>query len=176
VTGKAAIVGRLGLGGALLGLLLGGCSLGSSGPPPETITLATSHGLSYSLKVTTSGKGECATTTYRTSLPDGRPMLQSSHLCGPPALGGHPVLIQAAGSPQAMLADVAATGCGIVRAGRPHAALRPLAVRCTLRKPHHRVAVLPVARRLIITGVPGAPVLNFPRHICRASLCITPLA
>jgi hypothetical protein len=173
--GKAA-TRRLGFGAAVLGLLLGGCGLGSSSPASETITLATGHGLSYTLKVTTSGRAECTTATYRTSLPDGRPMLQGSHLCGPPALPGRPVLIQAASSRQAMLSDVPASGCGIIRAGRPHAALRPLLVRCTRRKPVHRITVLPVARRLVIVGVPGAPVINFPRHVCRVSLCITPLA
>jgi hypothetical protein len=86
------------------------------------------------------------------------------------------VLIQAASSPQAMLADVPATGCGIVRAGRPHAMPQPLTVQCTLGRPRHRVTILPVARRLVILGVPGAPVINFPRHVCRAPICITPLA
>jgi hypothetical protein len=88
---------------------------------------------------------------------------------------GFPLLIQTATSPQAMLTDVVASGCGVVAAGRPRTALVPLDVQCTRQAPQRRVMVLPIARRLVIRGVAGVPVVNFPRHVCRASLCVTPL-
>jgi hypothetical protein len=51
---------------------------------------------------------------------------------------GFPLLIQTATSPQAMLTDVVASGCGVVAAGRPRTALVPLDVQCTRQAPQHR--------------------------------------
>ncbi|MEA2356239.1 MAG: hypothetical protein QOD61_2368 [Solirubrobacteraceae bacterium] len=166
-----------GAGAALaLAAALGGCSIGSGDPPTETLRVATSHGLSYSLEITRQGSQQCTTASYRTASATGQPILQGSHLCGPPARSGHPVLVQAHSSPESIVVDVPPTGCGGVRAGRTRAALRPLVVRCTTRDPRFRATIIPPASRIVIVGIPGAPVLNFPRHPCRVGLCITPLA
>jgi hypothetical protein len=154
---------------------IGGCSLGSGDPPPETLKVATSHGLSYSLEIARHGSQQCTTASYRTTSATGQPILQGSHLCGPPARSGHPVLVQAHSSSESIVVDVPATGCGTVRAGRTRATLRPLLVRCSTQKPPFRVTVVPPASRLVIVGIPGAPVINFPRHVCRVGICITPL-
>lgn len=163
--------------GVAAALVLGGCSAVSSGPTARTLTAATSHGLTYELKVTDDGGKQCTTATYRTATPDGRPILQGAHSCGPPALPGHPVLVQARLSRQSIVIDVAASACSTVRVGRTPATLRPAVSRCTAgAETRFRATVLPPARRLLIHGIPGIPVVNFPRHICRMGLCITPLA
>jgi len=160
--------------GLLLVVLLAGCDVGGASSPPPQALAATTHALSYTLRVTTSGKQQCTTASYRTALPKGQPILQGSHLCGPLAQPGHAVLVQAHNSAQAMLTDVSAS-CGMVRGGATHKKLGPLVTRCTTSKPAFRVTILPAARRLVIVGVQGVPVINFPRHKCRMGICITPL-
>jgi hypothetical protein len=160
--------------GLLAATVLGGCGAGA-GSPPRTLSAATSRGLSYTLQVTTSGKQQCVTASYRTALPDGQPILQGSHLCGPPAQPGHAVLVQAHASPESLLTDVS-TACGAVRGGATHARLRPLVTKCTTGTPRFRVTVLPAITHLVIDGVLGVPVINFPRHRCRTGICITPLS
>ncbi|HEX3873791.1 MAG TPA: hypothetical protein VHW26_06575 [Solirubrobacteraceae bacterium] len=158
-------------------LALAGCGGGgSTNPPPRALSASTSHGLSYTARITVSGKTQCVSTSYRSALATGQPILQGSHLCGPPAQPGHAVLIQAHGSPESLLSDVSAAGCDTVRGGGTHATLRTLVSRCTTGNPRFRVTILPPARRLVIVGVVGVPVLNFPRHICRSGICVTPLA
>jgi hypothetical protein len=166
--------------GAVAALALAGCGSGASTPPTETLTAATPQGLSYALTVTASGKQQCLTTTYRIGVPGHAPVIQGSHLCGPVAEPGHPVLIQAQRSPESMIADVSASGCGAVRAGSKHADLVAVLSRCTpgaAGKAEFRVTILPAARRLVIVGIPGAPVINFvPRHVCRRAICLTALS
>jgi hypothetical protein len=169
--------------GTLLPLALAGCGGGGgglggggSGGPTQTLSASTAHGLSYTLQVSESGKQECTTASYRTAGPKGQPILQGSHLCGPPIQPGHPTLIQSHYSAEAMLADISAGGCGTVRAGPNHTALRPLVSRCTSGSRVFRVTILPKAVHLVIVGVPGAPVVNFPRHQCVRGICVTPLA
>jgi hypothetical protein len=155
---------------------LAGCStLGGSSATTQTLTAATAHGLSYKLLVTTDGQRQCVTASYRTALADGRPILQSSHVCGPPAQAGHPVLIQARTSAQSMVADVSATACSGVRVGPTHAALKPAVTRCAGASPRFRVTILPAGPRIVIVGIHGAPVINFSRHRCRIGICVTPL-
>jgi hypothetical protein len=167
---------RLACGATLaLALLLAGCSVGASNPAPETLVASTSHGLSYRLVLTVDGDQHCATTTYRSALADGRPILQSSHICGPTPAAGQPMLVQARTSAQSMLVDVAPGGCGVVMAGPTHAVLRPVVSRCSIGRPVYRVTILPSASRLVIVGIAGAPVINFSRHVCRMGLCITSL-
>jgi hypothetical protein len=149
----------------------------SGTPAPETITGGTPHGLTYTIRIATAGSQRCTTSTYRSTLPDGRPVLQGSRTCAnAAALPRHPVLVQARSSPQSLLVDVSPTGCGTVRGGSTRATARPLVSRCSTGRPAFRVTVLPALRRLALAGVPGAPVINFPRHHCAMSLCITPLA
>ena len=154
---------------------LAGCSLGSGHPPPETLTAATSHGLSYSLQITRQGSEQCATASYRTASSTGQPILQGSHLCGPPARSGHPVLVQAHSSPESIVVDVPPTGCAGVRAGRTRAALRPLVVRCTTREPLFRATTDEEVDRKLTEMKAPFTVINFPRHVCRVGICITPL-
>ncbi len=158
----------------LVGLVLGGCGSGGGGVT-DNVSAAT-KGLTYSLKIAPVGGKRCATASYRTALPDGRPILQSSYSCGPATLAGQPLLIQAKLSRQAMLVDVPPGGCPAVRAGRTLATARSLASSCTSPHPLYRVTILPVSRRLVLIGVAGAPVINFPRHPCRMAICITTLA
>ena len=155
-----------------------GCSVARpASPAPETITGGTPRGLSYKLEITTNGAQRCTTATYRSKLPGGQPVLQGSHSCAnAAALPRHPLLVQARTSPQALLIDVSPTGCGLVRGGPTHATARRLSSRCSSGKPCFRVTVLPALRRVALVGVPGAPVINFPRHVCTMGLCITPLA
>jgi hypothetical protein len=156
----------------------GGCSVATpTSPPPETISGGTPRGLNYTLEITTRGAQRCTTATYRSKLPDGRAVLQGSHTCAnAAALPRHPLLVQARTSPQALLIDVSPTGCGLVRGGPTHATARPLSSRCSSGKPVYRVTLLPALKRVALVGVPGAPVINFPRHICTMGLCLTPLA
>jgi hypothetical protein len=163
---------------AALGLALGGCSVAGSGQPAaETITGGTPHGLTYTLRITAAGSQRCTTATYRSALPDGRPVIQGSRTCAnAAALPGHPLLVQARASSQSLLVDVTPDGCGTVRGGSTYASVRPLVSRCGTGRPAYRVTVLPAIRRLALVGVPGAPVINFPRHRCLMSLCLTPLA
>ena len=158
--------------------MVGGCSVATSGSPaPETITGGTPRGLDYTLVITARGAQRCTTATYRSKLPDGRAVLQGSHSCAnAAALPGHPLLVQARSSPQALLIDVSPTGCGVVRGGPTHATARPLSSHCSSGRPVYRITLLPAQKRVAISGVPGAPVINFPRHICAMDLCITPLA
>jgi hypothetical protein len=55
--------------------------------------------------------------------------------------------------------------------------LHPLVHRCTATgTPTFRVTTIPAVAHIVIVGIPGVPVLNFPRHRCRTGICITPLA
>jgi hypothetical protein len=165
-----------------LALVLGGCggSGGSGGSasslPAETLAVATPHGLSYTLHVTRKGSEQCTMATYRTSLTDGRPLIQTTSSCGEPALPGHPFLIQAPSSRLSIVVDISTTGCTRVLGGRTGNALQPLVSHCTSRSPQFRATILPAVRRLLLRGIPGAPVINFPRHPCRLGICITALA
>ncbi len=162
-----------------LGLVLAACGSGggsASNLPAETLAAATPHGLSYTMRITMKGSEQCTMATYRTSLADGRPLIQTTSSCGQPALPGHPYLIQAPSSRQAIVVDTSTTGCGRVLAGRTPGALAPLVSHCTTRSPQFRATILPAVRRLYVRGIPGAPVINFPRHPCRLGICITALA
>jgi hypothetical protein len=176
---RSGLTGRR-LLGLLLVPVLGGCG-GAAGPrtattPPDSLAAKTSGGLSYTLRITTKDGQQCTAATYRAALPDGRPLLQGMNSCGPPARPGHPVLIQASSSRESLVVDVPGRTCGTVRAGRTHATLRPVMTRCTAPRPLFRATILPPVSRLLIAGIPGVPVINFPRHRCRIGLCITPLA
>jgi hypothetical protein len=173
---------RLALSSVVLALVLalGGCGSGSGGSasnlPAETLAIGTPHGLNYTLHVTRKGSEQCTMATYRTFLADGRPLLQTTSSCGQPALPGHPFLIQAPSSRQSIVVDISTTGCGRVTGGRTVNALAPLVSHCTTRSPQFRATILPAVRRLLLRGIPGAPVINFPRHPCRLGICITTLA
>jgi hypothetical protein len=161
---------------ALLVLALAGCS-GIGGGGSETLSGQTKHGLSFSLKITDSGSAtkECTTSSYRTALPDGRPITQGSHACGRAILYGYPLLVQARTSAESMVVDVPKSGCGKVTGHAGSVAPQPLVARCTSGEPKFRVTIIPAGRRLVIKGIPGAPVLNFPRHVCKTGICLTPL-
>lgn len=152
---------------------LGGCGGGSTASQ-QSFSASTSAGLSYTLETTQSGNQVCATTTIRAALPDGRPGVNTSHACGPAALG-HPLLIQAKSSPESIVIDAPTAGCGPVRGGPSHAALRPLVMRCSSGRPLTRATILPSTKQLVIVGIPKVPVINFPRHRCRI-ICVTALA
>jgi hypothetical protein len=142
-----------------------------------TLTAATTRGLSYTLTVTSSGKDQCMTASYRSEQANGQLVTEGSHVCGAAAEAGHPVLIQAHASPESMVTDVSARGCRSVEAGPTHAMLRPVVTHCTAGATVFRVTILPKTRRqLVIVGIPGAPVINFPRHVCKRGICVTPLA
>jgi hypothetical protein len=168
---------RLGLG-LLVALTLAGCGSGASGPgatagggrPTGSLTIAT-KGLGYRLEITTKAGQQCTTATYQTRTQDGRTLIQTLHSCGSPSGPGHPVLLQARSSPRAMLLDVPRGGCATVRAGLTPTSLRPVPTRCSAPTPDFRVAVLPAASRLVVSGVPGATVIRFPRS-CPVGICI----
>lgn len=161
------------------GLALTACGSGGNGsgttPATDTVSVTASKTLSFAIAITGTTKRECRTETYRTTLPDGQPATESSHFCGAPASPGDPVLVQTPKSSRSLLVDVSATGCGVIRAGAKRTALRPLVTRCTTRKPVFRVTILPNVSRLMISGVPDVPVINFGRHVCKTGICITPL-
>jgi hypothetical protein len=166
---------RLSRGGVLLAVVLAGCGGTSAGRQPSVaVSAKTSHGLSYSLRITGTGSEQCATSTYSSPLANGRPIVDTAHSCGVPS-PGHPVLIQAHTSAESLVTDVTAGSCGRVRAGSRATRLRPVVTHCTTGEPVYRVTILPQAKRLVIAGIPGAPVVNFPRHICSTGICITPL-
>lgn len=160
---------------AMLTVLVAGCGGAGSSALPTTLTVATQHGLSYTLTVSGSGKTACTTQTYRTSLPAGQPVLQSSHLCGQGIVFGYPLLVQSQMSTQSILVDVPGSTCGKVLATARRAALAPLASHCSATTPAFRVTVLPAVRRLVVHGITGIPVINFPRHVCKKPLCINTL-
>ncbi len=164
---------RVALGAALV-VALGGCGSGGGAGASETLTVATSRGLTYTLNISASAKQQCTTTDVRASLAGGRTVHSSSHTCGPPIPGGHPLLIQARSSPESLVVDVPVTGCGTVRGGPSHAALHPLRTRCSERRPRFRVTIVPAEPVVVLVGVPGAPVINFARHRCRI-ICISAL-
>lgn len=156
-----------------LGLGLGGCGDGGN----QTLSAATRHGLSFTLQITDAGTSKaCTTSSYRTALPDGRPITQGSHSCGRAILYGHPLLVQAHTSGQSLVVDVPKSGCGKVTARIGRAAPQRLITSCTSGTPTFRVTIIPAASRLVIQGLPGVPALNFPRHICKSGICLTPLA
>lgn len=167
--------------GALLGLaVLAGCGAGKTpAEHPESLSATTAGGsLRYTLAVTYRGGQECMTATYATAAPNAPPTRTTLRRCGKPATTGHPVLIQAHTSPESLVVDVPpGRVCGGRVLGGPTAAtLRPLAGHCSTPAPAFRVTVLPAARRLVLRGIPGAPVINFPRHPCTVGVCVTPLA
>lgn len=160
------------------GLVLAGCGgTATQSPAPPSVSLAahTSHGLSYSVRITGTGSRQCATATYSSPLPGGRPIVDTSHSCGQPSATGAPVLIQSHTSQQSLITDITTGRCGVVKAGLPGSKLHPLVTRCTRTSPVYRVTILPKAQRLRIAGIRGAPVINFPRHVCSSGICITPL-
>jgi hypothetical protein len=170
------MAGRRLLACALLSAALAGCGSSAIDKLPERITAATSHGLRYTLLISYEGGKQCTTATYAATPPRSAPIRQTSRRCDKPAVSGHPTLIQAHGSAESLVVDVPADGCGRVRAGPRTGALHRLSSHCTTPTPDFRVTVLPAARRLVIEGIPGAPAVNFPRHLCRVGICITRLA
>jgi hypothetical protein len=169
--------------GALLGLalLLAGCTGGGTTPArqPQSLSATTAHGsLRYTLAVTYRGGQQCLTATYVTAAPNALPTRTTLRRCDKPATTGHPVLIQAHASAESLVVDVPPGNVcgGPVLGGRTAATLRPLAGHCSTPAPAFRVTVLPAARRLVLSGIPGAPVVNFPRHPCTVGVCVTPLA
>jgi hypothetical protein len=170
---------RAGLGAIVALLALSACGGGSAATRTVTLSDTTGGGLSYALHVTETGKQQCVTASYEMVVASHPPVVQGSHLCGPAAQPGHPILVQAQGSAESLLADVSATGCGAVRGGSTSTALQPLVSRCSPSgsgKTEFRATILPKARRLYLSGVAGVPVINFPRHVCHRGVCVTPLA
>jgi hypothetical protein len=169
---------RLGLS-AVAALAICACGSGTAKPTPVTLSVSTGHGLSYAVQAVQTGTQQCVTATYKMSVAKRTPVVQGSHLCGAPAGPGHPILVQAHGSSESIVADVSATGCGAVHGGSTHASLHLLVSRCSASasgRDLFRATILPGGRRLVLVGVPGAPVINFPRHVCRRGVCVTPLA
>jgi hypothetical protein len=128
------------------------------------------------LQITRTGKLECRMETYNTTLASGQPSSESVHLCSAPPAPGDPVLIQSPRSRQSMVVDITASGCGAVAGGTKAGALSPLPTKCTTAAPRFRVTTIPHAGRVLITGIPDVPVINFGRHLCHSPICITPLA
>jgi hypothetical protein len=159
---------------ALLALVLAGCVGGGGGG--DSLSAATKHGLSMTLKITDSGTTkECTTFGFRTALPDGRPITQGSHACGRAILYGYPLLVQAHSSAESMIIDVPSAGCGTVTSRAGRAAATTLVVRCTSGDPKFRVTIIPAARRLVLTGIPGAAVLSFRHRVCKTGICAAPI-
>lgn len=153
---------------------LAGCGSSGSTGTHASFSAKTSTGLSYVLETTVQGKRECASTTIRAALPNGKPGLETSRACGLAPVE-HPLLIQAKSSSQSILIDAPAKKCTVVRGGPSHAALRPLVTTCSTAGPLTRATILPATAHLVIVGVTKVPVVNFPRHRCRI-ICVTALA
>lgn len=166
---------RIWLGGALV-LLLAACGA-SVDALPRTLTIATPHGLYYTLEVAGSGKSACTTSTFRAAATGGHhAILDTAHVCGPGIVAGHPLLVQTPTSPESLLIDVPASGCGPVLARPKTGPAAPLVSRCSSGAPTFRVTILPQAGRVRLARVAGLPVVDFLRHVCKVGLCVTTLA